>query len=73
MTGRHINDRSNGCDPALLTVLTHAFWQGRLHGAPQVIGSALTVDGHRMTVVGVAERGFAVPKGAQVWLPRIER
>jgi hypothetical protein len=72
LIGRFFVDDEYRMKTRSVVVLNHAFWQGRLHGAPQVIGSALTVDGHRMTVVGVAERGFAVPKGAQVWLPRIE-
>jgi hypothetical protein len=48
-------------------------WQRRLHSAPQVIGMALTVNDQAVRVIGVAEAGFAVPKGAKVWLPRIEQ
>jgi hypothetical protein len=56
-----------------VVVLTHEFWQRRLQGAPQVIGTALTVNDRPVTVIGVAERGFAVPNGAQMWLPKIEQ
>jgi hypothetical protein len=56
-----------------VVVLNHEFWQRRLHGAPQVIGTALTVNDQSVTVIGVAERGFAAPKDVQLWLPRIER
>jgi hypothetical protein len=56
-----------------VVVVNQELWQRRLHGAPQVIGTALSVNDQPVTVIGVAERGFAVPKGAQVWLPKIER
>jgi putative ABC transport system permease protein len=53
-------------------VLNQAFWQRRFHGAPRVIGTTITVNDQPVTVIGVAERGFAAPRNAQVWLPKIE-
>jgi hypothetical protein len=39
-------------------VLSHAFWDERLGADPRVIGAALVVNGHPLTIVGVTPRGF---------------
>ena len=71
--GRFYVDGDDRTKTRSVVVLSQELWQRRLHGAPQVIGTALTVNDQPVTVIGVTERGFAVPKGAQLWLPRIEQ
>lgn len=39
-------------------VVTHAFWERRLAGDPQIVGRSLLLDGHPYTVIGVLPRGF---------------
>ena len=73
LVGRFFVDGDYRTKTRSVVVLNQELWQRRLHSAPQVIGTALTVNDQPVTVIGVAERGFAVPKGAQVWLPRIEQ
>jgi putative ABC transport system permease protein len=46
---------------APVVVLSHAFWQRRLAADPAAIGRALTLNGTRFTVVGVAHPGFRFP------------
>ncbi len=41
-----------------IAVLSHAFWQAELGGAPDVVGDALVVNGQPLTIVGVAPAGF---------------
>jgi len=41
-----------------VTVLTYAFWHGRLGADPHVIGRTLEVNGQLLTIVGVAPRDF---------------
>ena len=45
----------NGND---IVVLSHAFWQRRFAGEASAVGQQLVVDGQRLTIIGVAPRGF---------------
>jgi predicted permease len=46
-----------GQDPVI--VLSYDYWQQRFSGDPNVIGRPVTLDGHPLTIVGVAPKGFA--------------
>jgi putative ABC transport system permease protein len=41
-----------------VTVLSHAYWERHLGANPNVLNTSITVNGHPMTVIGVAPRGF---------------
>ena len=41
-----------------VVVLGHGFWERRFAKDPEVVGRTVVLNGHPMTVVGVAERGF---------------
>ncbi len=41
-----------------VVVLSHGFWERRFGSNPAAVSRAIVVNGHPMTVVGVAERGF---------------
>src|SRR5262245_17636620 len=61
------DDREPGGHP--LVMLSHAYWKSAFGGDPAVIGRTLIVNGHDMTVVGVAQAGFA---GVQLeFIPQI--
>jgi predicted permease len=45
-----------GSDPVI--VLDYDYWQQKFGGDPNIVGRAVTLDGHPMTVVGVAPKGF---------------
>ncbi len=45
-----------GRDPVI--VLGYDYWQQRFNGDPNVIGRPATLDGHPMTIIGVAPNGF---------------
>ena len=51
-------------------VLSYKFWQDRLGGSPNVIGSSLEVQGSRVPVIGVMPPGFWFPRGdyAEFWM-----
>ena len=46
-----------GADP--IFVLGYAYWQKRFGGDKSVIGKQADIDGHPVTIVGVAPKGFA--------------
>jgi len=52
-----------GQDPVV--VLGYDYWQQRFNGNPNVIGQPVTLDGHPVTIVGVAPKGF---RGMQSFL-----
>ena len=51
------DDRATGQSPVV--VLSHAYWQSRFAEDPNVLNDTLTVNGHPLTIVGVAPRGFS--------------
>jgi predicted permease len=61
------DDREAAGHPVVM--LSHAFWKSGFAGDPGVIGRTLIVNGHNMTVVGVAQADFA---GVQLeFIPQI--
>jgi predicted permease len=46
-------------DESPVVVLSHDYWRSQFGADPAVVGRALTVNGQRLTVIGVAEEGFA--------------
>lgn len=50
------DDRTPGGHPLL--ILSHGYWTRRFGGDPEIVGQALAVNGHPMTVAGVAPPGF---------------
>ncbi len=51
-----------------IAVLSHSFWQRRFGSDPSVIGSSLTLNRQRFTVVGVSARDF---RGAEMTVPDV--
>lgn len=45
-----------GADPVM--ILGYSYWQTHFGGDPNVIGTSIAVDGHPMTIIGVAPKGF---------------
>jgi len=50
------DDRTPGAHPVV--VLGHRFFKSRLGGDPAVVGRTVRINGHPMTVIGVAPAGF---------------
>src|SRR5580700_7344219 len=43
-------------DPVM--VLAYSYWQTHFGGDPQIVGRKVSVDGHPITIIGVAPKGF---------------
>src|SRR5262249_41668455 len=53
-------------------VLSHAFWSQRLGADPNAVGTALTLNGHSFTVIGVAQpsfKGLVAGLSPDFWAP----
>ena len=68
--GRDLRHSDNHRDAALVVVVSYDFWQTRLGGDPEVIGTTIEVSEERYEIVGVAARGFDHPAESVLWLPR---
>jgi hypothetical protein len=53
-----------GADPIL--VLGYSYWKKRFAGDPQVIGKHVEVNGHPVTIVGVAPKDFTAPTPSSI-------
>jgi predicted permease len=57
---------------APLAMLSYAYWKSRFAGDPGIVGKTVAINGHSMTVVGVAEQGFdgvELGQRAQIFVP----
>src|SRR5689334_18934457 len=50
-------------------VISHALWQRRFGGAPDVIDRKITLQGEAATIVGIMPAGFTYPSDSEVWVP----
>jgi putative ABC transport system permease protein len=52
-------------------VLSDGLWRRRFGGRPDAVNSTITLDGHVMTIVGVASADVKFPQNAEFWQPLI--
>jgi len=58
-----------------VVILSHSFWKNELGGAPQAIGTILSLNGRSCTIVGIMPPGFECPFGTAMpfWVPLVLR
>lgn len=61
--------RDDELEGARSVILSHAFWQSRFGGDPDVVGRTLSLDDEPWEVVGVMPAGFATLGEADFWRP----
>jgi putative ABC transport system permease protein len=54
------DDVTPGAHP--VAVISHAFWQSRFAGRPDVVGREIRLNGHPFAIVGVTPEGFPGPQ-----------
>jgi predicted permease len=62
--------KAAGADPVV--VLSFNYWQTRFHGDSTAVGKVVAINGHVVTVVGIAPKGFLGPTpllNVQAYLP----
>lgn len=66
-------DETRDGDAKLVAILNYRFWQRRFNADPSIVGRTITLNGHAVTVVGVAPRGFngtyAIYFAPNLWVP----
>jgi predicted permease len=50
-------------------VIGYGLWQQLFGGDPKALGATIRIDGHPLTIVGVAPPGFDYPDRAVLWKP----
>ena len=64
------DDRMPGAHP--IAVLGYGYWQRRFGGDPDILNQTMTINGHPLTIVGVADRkftGIQVGRSVDVMVP----
>ena len=56
-------------DNAPVAVLSDATWRSRFAANPNVVGTAVTIDGTRHTIIGVLPVGVGFPSATEIWTP----
>lgn len=67
--GRGFRDEEGRPGQARAAVLSHGLWQRLFGGDPGIVGRPITLNGESYTVVGVAPRGFELPRRTEIWVP----
>ena len=70
LLGRVFVEGETSAAPSRVAVIGYALWARRFGSSPTTIGRRIRVNGLETIVVGIAPRGFDVPKGAVLWVPR---
>lgn len=68
LLGRDFLDSDDQPGAAPVTIISHAFWQQRFGGDPNVVGKPLTLDDTNYTVIGVMPESFAHQGPPPLWL-----
>ncbi len=56
----------------LVAVISHGFWQRRMGGTHDALGTTLQLDGHPATIIGILEPGYKgrfIGFPSEIWLP----
>ncbi len=69
VVGRAFTSEEDRASGPTAIIVSHAFWQERLGGRPDVLSQAVEISGRLRPIVGVAPPGFDFPRGARLWMP----
>jgi putative ABC transport system permease protein len=69
LMGRNFTEEENQPGKGAVAILTHALWQRRFGGDPNILGKTITLSGVVCTVIGVMPETFRYPANAEVYAP----
>jgi putative ABC transport system permease protein len=67
--GRTFTSAETRAGGPLAIIVSHAFWQERLGGSPDVLEQTMEIGGVARPIVGVTPAGFEYPRGARLYSP----
>jgi putative ABC transport system permease protein len=70
--GRNFLSTEDRAGAAPVVIVSNEFWQQRLGGNPNVLGTAISLNGRPATIVGIMPPQFGFPAGASLWYPAAE-
>ncbi|MGC2297776.1 MAG: ABC transporter permease [Acidobacteriaceae bacterium] len=75
LLGRTLTAEDGERGAAPMVVISEGLWRGRFGADAGIVGTAITLDERRFTVVGVMPANFRTPffeQGEQMWIPLVE-
>ena len=69
VVGRYFSEDEDRRGGERVVVISEGLWKRRFKQSPQVLGSAMQIDGEAFTIVGVAPSGFAEVWRLDIWTP----
>jgi putative ABC transport system permease protein len=63
----HAEDAVTGAE--VVAVIGYGLWRHHFGSNPAVVGQTVRLDGRPARIIGVAPKGFAFPRGADIWRP----
>ncbi len=69
--GRGFNSDEDQPGKENVVVLSHALWQRRFGGDPNVVGRTVTINAIQRTIIGVMPRDVVFPRGAELLAPMV--
>lgn len=67
--GRIFTPQEQGPRAAPVALIGERLWRSAFHGAPDVLGRSVRLNGVPHTIIGVLPDGFAQPRGTELWAP----
>lgn len=67
--GRDFTAADNKPGAEKVTLLSYDVWQRDFGGDPNIVGTAIRINGRAATIIGVMPRNFKFPIAEQLWVP----
>ncbi|MEO6004931.1 MAG: ABC transporter permease [Opitutus sp.] len=67
--GRDFTASDNAPGAVTVTLIGHNLWQRDFGSNPNIVGTAIRLNGKPATIIGVMPPGFGFPQNEEIWIP----